>query len=94
MPVRVRGLIITVVSALATWLAYVLLLQSGSSRVSSAAAAPLAGVFWGLIELVSGVPLPELQARWGKLSPGIQQGLGGLVILMAVALFILAIRLL
>jgi hypothetical protein len=94
MPIRLRGLLITIVSGLAMGLVYVFLLRGGPSSVSYAAAAPLVGVFWGLIELISGVPMPELQARWATLSSGVQQGLGCLVILMALALFVLAIRVL
>lgn len=94
MSVRVRGMLIAIAGAVATVAVYLLLLSLGWKRVPYAAALPLVGVFWGLIELISGVRLPELEKKWSTLSKWTRQGLGCLVILAALGLFVLVIRIL
>jgi hypothetical protein len=92
MPTRLRGLLITIGSALASWGLLLLLQWAAPPRVHKGAALPLVGVLWGLLELVSGVPLPELAERWETLSKGVQGALSFLVIMLALGVFVLVIR--
>jgi hypothetical protein len=92
MPTRVRGLLIVIGSVVATWGLFLLLQWAAPPRVHRGAALPLVGVLWGLIELVSGVPLHELAQRWETLSKAVQGALSFLVILMTLGLFVLVIR--
>jgi hypothetical protein len=97
MPVRARGLLIAVASGLVTVGAVLLLNQIDFGQAKYfkyAAAIPLFGVFWGLLELVSGVPLPQLEKKWNSLSGGTRGALSFLAIVIALGLFVLAIRIL
>ena len=85
MSVRVRGLGIVLGSAVAGAILYWVLFHAlsqatGTVRVKAyPLALPVVGVFWGLIELIGGVPLPQLQARWDTMSKSRQQSLGCLL---------------
>lgn len=93
MPIRIRGLLITLVSIALSW-GLVLWLSGGQpSFVSKAAALPLVGVMWGLLELVSGVPMTQLADRWNSLSQGVQVAISFLVIVAALGAFVAVIRL-
>ena len=85
MSVRVRGLGIVLGSAAAGGILYWVLFHALSEATGTVRmkayplALPVVGVFWGLIELIGGVPLPQLQARWHTLPKSRQQSLGCLL---------------
>lgn len=78
MPVRLRGLLVTagsaaVGAALYYWMFRVLSQSTESMRLKAYPfALPLLGVLWGVIELIGGVELTELNARWNTMPRGRQ----------------------
>jgi hypothetical protein len=85
MSVRARGLAIAAGSALAGAILYWLLFHALAESTRSVRirvyplALPLVGVFWGLIELIGGVPFSQLQAKWDTLPEPRQRSLGCLL---------------
>lgn len=78
MPIRLRGALVSAGSIVAGAALYYLLFQALSHSTESMRlkvypfALPLVGLFWGVIELIGGVPLPELNARWNTMPRGRQ----------------------